>query len=61
MNILTPRGIARIKRLGSGRGIRWFVFLPSRQDKPMGEIYKFFTKAEAIAFAKQIKSKGGAV
>jgi len=59
MNISTPRGIARIKRLGTGHGARWYVFLPSTPEKPMGETYTFQTKVEAVNFAKSLQRKGG--
>jgi hypothetical protein len=43
----TTRGMAKIKRLGSGLGIRWFVIT---LDGSL--VRKFYTKAEAVAFVK---------
>jgi len=63
MIIKTSRGIARIKKLGSGLGVRWYVFLPSTQTHVMGEIYTFMTKTEAVNFVKTLTDEleeGGA-
>jgi len=63
-SFLLPNGIARIKRLGSGLGIRWYVFYPSGIDRHLGEQCKtFMKKAEAVAFVKSLQAgqttKGG--
>ena len=64
MTFLLPHGIARIKRLGKGHGVRWYVFYPTGMDCRAGGLCKSFMKqAEAIAFVKGLQAghsaKGG--
>ena len=57
MTYLLPNGIARIKRLGRGLGVRWFVFYPTGMDCRMGGSCKSFVKkAEALAFVKSLQA-----
>jgi hypothetical protein len=57
MTFLLPNGIARIKRLGSGLGIRWYVFYPAGTERNQGEkCLTFRKKAEALAFVKSLQA-----
>jgi hypothetical protein len=57
MTYLLPNGIARIKRLGRGLGVRWYVFYPKGMDCRAGASCKsFMKKAEAIAFVKSLQA-----